>query len=59
LRKSLEHAFSKKAFPRNISLFDIGDQEAVSIILNAIDSEWIKSIFKQIGNNYTTSKDHQ
>ena len=55
LRKSLEHAFSKKAFPRNIGLFDIDDQEAVRIILNAIDSEWIQSIFKQIGNNYNTS----
>tara|TARA_B100000768_G_C11227099_1_gene353314 strand:+ start:77 stop:1045 length:969 start_codon:yes stop_codon:yes gene_type:complete len=55
LRKSLEDTFSKKKFPRNINLFDIGDQEVVRIILKAIDSEWIQSIFKEIGNNYNTS----
>ena len=55
LRKSLDDAFSKKMFPRHISLFDIDDQEALRIILNAIDSEWIQSTFKKIGNNYNTS----
>ena len=55
LRKSLEDTFSKKGFQRDISLFDVGDQEAVRIILNAIDSEWIQSIFKEIGNYFNTS----
>ena len=55
LRKSLEDTFSKKAFPRIISLFDINDLEAVRIILNAIDSGWIQTIFKEIGNYYNTT----
>ncbi|MDA8537781.1 hypothetical protein N9K55_03635 [Candidatus Pelagibacter bacterium] len=55
LRKSLEDTFSKKGFPRDISLFDINDPEAVRIILSAVDSEWIKSIFIKISDYFNTS----
>ena len=55
LRKSLEETFSKKGFPRDISVFDINDPETVRIILSAIDSEWIKSIFKKISDYFNTS----
>ena len=55
LRQVFEQSFSKKNFPESISLFDIEDQQAIKIVVEAFNSEKIQSILQEI-SKYSKTK---
>ena len=55
LRKVFEDYYSKKGFPRDISVFDIDNKEAIKMILDVINSDYIRSILQEIGNYFNTT----
>ena len=54
LRNLIESSFSKKNYPRGISVFDLENEEAIKIILKILNSEWINSVLKKIESAHKT-----
>ena len=55
IRKAFEESFLKKKFPRDMSLFDIEDEQVIQIILKALNSDAIQSILNEI-SKYSNTK---
>jgi len=55
LRNLIESSFSKKNYPRGISVFDLKNEEAITIILKILNSEWVNSLLKEIASSHKTS----
>jgi len=55
LREVFDKTFSAKKFPERISIFDIEDEQAIEMILKALNSEGIQSMLKEI-SKYSNTK---
>jgi len=54
LRNSIEETFSKKNFPKSLSIFELQNSDAIKKILSLMNSSWIIMTLKEIGNFYNS-----
>jgi len=54
LRHGFEKSFSKKNYPRSLSLFEVDDENSIKTVLTAFESKIIDSFVKNIGNKLNT-----
>ena len=54
LRANFEKSFSKKKYPRSLSLFEIVDHNSIKTVLKAFESQAIDSFVKNIGQKLNT-----